>query len=293
MASQKISLLLADVDGTLVDSQKVVTPRAKEAIRRLRERKIEFAVTSGRPPRGMRMITEAIPMTAPVAAFNGGMIVRPNDMSQVIESHTLDGDTAQAVMARLDAAKLDVWVYAALNWYLRDPNAPHSDKEAKTVQFAPTVVKDFSQALSEGVSKIVGVSDDLDLVARMEREIQTEFGSAVGTQQSCPHRMTHPRAAAAPSVSAARSQPYYLDVTHPLANKGAAAEALSRLLQVPLAEIATIGDQPNDILMFRKSGVSIAMGQSIDEVKRAATHVSPGDLDHEGFARAVEEFLLG
>ncbi len=81
-------------------------------------------------------------------------------------------------------------------------------------------------------------------------------------------------------------------MTHPLANKGAAAEALSRLLKVPLAEIATIGDQPNDMLMFRKSGVSIAMGQSIDEVKRAATHVSPGDLDHEGFARALEEFIL-
>ncbi len=80
MASQKISLLLADVDGTLVDSNKVVTPRAKEAIRRLREKQIDFAVTSGRPPRGMRMITEAIPLTAPVAAFNGGMIVRPNDL---------------------------------------------------------------------------------------------------------------------------------------------------------------------------------------------------------------------
>ncbi len=120
MASQKISLLLADVDGTLVDSKKVVTPRALEAIRRLGEKKIDFAVTSGRPPRGMRMITDAISMTAPVAAFNGGMIVRPNDLSQVIESHTLDGETARQVMARLDAAKLDVWVYAALNWYLRD-----------------------------------------------------------------------------------------------------------------------------------------------------------------------------
>jgi Cof subfamily protein (haloacid dehalogenase superfamily) len=291
MATPKISLLLADVDGTLVDSKKVVTPRAQEAIGRLRERKIDFAVTSGRPPRGMRMITDAIPMTAPVAAFNGGMIVRPNDLSQVIEGHTLDDATARQVMARLDQAKLDVWVYAALNWYLRDPNAPHSDKEASTVHFAPTVVKDFSQALSEGVSKIVGVSDNLDLVARVEREIQTEFASGVGTQQSCPHRVTR-RSDAGPAVSAARSQPYYLDVTHPLANKGAAAEALSRLLKLPLAEIATIGDQPNDILMFRKSGVSIAMGQSIDEVKHAATHVSPGDLDHEGFARAVEEFLL-
>ena len=287
----KVSLLLADVDGTLVDSKKVVTPRALAAIQKLHERGIQFAVTSGRPPRGMKMITEAIPMTAPVAAFNGGMIVKPNDMSQVIENHTLDGEVARQVMARLDSAKLDVWVYGGLNWYLRNMNAPHVDKEARTVQFAATVVSDFSQALREGVSKIVGVSDDLDLVARAEHDIQAEFAATVGTQQSSPNRERH-RAPAEPSVSAARSQPYYLDVTHPLANKGAAAEALSRLLNVPLAAMATIGDQPNDMLMFRKSGVSIAMGQSIDEVKRAATHVSPGDLDHEGFARALEEFLL-
>ena len=70
-------------------------------------------------------------------------------------------------------------------------------------------------------------------------------------------------------ASAARSQPYYLDVTHPQANKGAVVATLSKLLNIPPAQIATIGDMPNDVLMFRKSGFSIAMGNASDEVKAA------------------------
>jgi hydroxymethylpyrimidine pyrophosphatase-like HAD family hydrolase len=58
------------------------------------------------------------------------------------------------------------------------------------------------------------------------------------------------------------------------------------------AEIATIGDQPNDVLMFARSGLSIAMGNADAQVKRAARRVTDGN-DDEGFAKAVERFVLG
>src|SRR5262249_58731375 len=67
-----------------------------------------------------------------------------------------------------------------------------------------------------------------------------------------------------------RSQPYYPDVTNKDANKGAVVEYLSRHLGVPAHEIATIGDQPNDVLMFKRSGFSIAMGNASDQVKAQA-----------------------
>ena len=66
---------------------------------------------------------------------------------------------------------------------------------------------------------------------------------------------------------------------------------LSQLLQIPAAEFATIGDMPNDVLMFKKSGYSIAMGQANDEVKKSATAVTAG-MDDEGFAKAMEDFVL-
>ena len=91
-------------------------------------------------------------------------------------------------------------------------------------------------------------------------------------------------------ASAARSQPYYLDVTHPEANKGAVVATLSKRLGTP-EQIATIDDMPNDALMFRKSGFSIAMGNSSDEVKAQASAVTDSN-ENEGFAKAVRKFIL-
>jgi hydroxymethylpyrimidine pyrophosphatase-like HAD family hydrolase len=137
------------------------------------------------------------------------------------------------------------------------------------VKFPPTVVKTFAGLLSR-VAKIVGVSDDYERVAKCETDVQQAGGE---------------------HISAARSQPYYLDVTHPHANKGGVVLAMSKLLNIPAAEIATIGDMPNDVLMFQKSGVSIAMGNASPEVQASATHVTSTSED-EGFAKAIEEFVL-
>jgi hydroxymethylpyrimidine pyrophosphatase-like HAD family hydrolase len=140
--------------------------------------------------------------------------------------------------------------------------------------------------LTDNVAKLVGVSDDLEAVARCERAVRERFSDNMQAQQSNPQREPHPLA------SAARSQPYYLDVTHRDANKGAVVLSLSKMLGIAPEEIATIGDMPNDISMFRKSGVSIAMGQSSDEVKSAATYVTTSS-EEEGFANAVERYVLG
>jgi Cof subfamily protein (haloacid dehalogenase superfamily) len=284
MASKKISILLADVDGTLVDSQKRITARAKAAIQKLNEAGIKFAVTSGRPPRGMNMIVEQLKLSTPIAAFNGGMLVEPDTM-KVLTQQTLDFETARSVIERIGEFALDVWVYAGVDWYLRDLNSPHREKEERTVQFPPTAVKNFDEALNQGVAKVVGVSDDYDLVAKAEKGIKDEFEHGVHARCTTTSRDCEP------SVSAARSQPYYLDVTHPKANKGSVVEMLADILKIPPAEFATIGDMPNDVLMFEKSGYSIAMGQASEEVKKAATYVTAG-MDDEGFAKAIENFIL-
>ena len=93
------------------------------------------------------------------------------------------------------------------------------------------------------------------------------------------------------SVAAARSQPYYLDVTHPDANKGGVVLTLARMLNLKPEEIATIGDMANDVPMFEKGGLSIAMGQASDDVKKSAREVTTSCED-EGFANAIEKFIL-
>jgi Cof subfamily protein (haloacid dehalogenase superfamily) len=266
-APQPIAAVLADVDGTLVTSAKVVTTRAIEAIEQLHQRGVLFAITSGRPPRGMRMLVHPLEMRGPMAAFNGGVIVRP-DMT-IVDQRAVPADVAPAVVDAIRAHGLYAWIYRGTDWYVTDPGAPHAAREASTVQFQPTVVPSYDGLLDQ-VVKIVGVSDDYDRVARCEAAVRQQFG-------------TH--------VSASRSQPYYLDVTHPEANKGVVVERLSRHYQIPLAQIATLGDGVNDVLMFQRSGVSIAMGNASPEVQSQATYVTASNED-EGFAKAVEEFVL-
>ena len=87
-----IRLLLADV-GSLVTKDKVLTEVAKVAVRALDHAGIAFAITSGRPPRGMSMLIEPLALRTAIAGFNGGVLVNP-DLS-VIESHTLDPTAAE------------------------------------------------------------------------------------------------------------------------------------------------------------------------------------------------------
>jgi hydroxymethylpyrimidine pyrophosphatase-like HAD family hydrolase len=176
MPFNKISVVLSDVDGTLVDSRKRITKRAKAAIQKLSDAGIKFAIASARPPRGMAMIAAEIALSGPIAALNGGMLVDPNSMS-ILMQQPLDRETARAVIGLLDRYGLDVWVYAGVNWYLRNLNAPHRESEEKVVQFGPIKVKDFEAALDEGVVKVLGVSDDLALVAKAEKSIQDELQS--------------------------------------------------------------------------------------------------------------------
>jgi Cof subfamily protein (haloacid dehalogenase superfamily) len=265
----KIKLLIADVDGTLVTRDKRLTPRTLKAVERLRSAGVALAITSGRPPRGLAMLTEPLALSTPVAAFNGGMFVEP-DLETVLEQRTLPISVAHEVVAHLLRAGLDAWVYAGADWFIRRRDAPHVAREEHTVQFAPTIVAALDGVL-EGAVKIVGVSDDLPLVARCETEFRQRFEAR---------------------ASAARSQPYYLDVTHPDANKGMVARRLSEMLEIPVDEIATIGDMPSDVLMFGLSGLSIATANASPEVQRAAQHVTTSNED-EGFANAVDWFVLG
>jgi Cof subfamily protein (haloacid dehalogenase superfamily) len=264
---RKISLVLADVDGTLVNEEKVLTRRAQAAVQSLHRAGIRFAITSGRPPKGMAMLLEALQLETPIAGFNGGLFVKP-DLS-ILEQKTVPADVASAAIKLIRDHGLDVWVYCGNDWLITKADAPHVAREAWTVKFDPLVVKNVAEKLDQ-VAKIVGVGDDLEKVQRCEADARKAFGQR---------------------ATANRSQPYYLDITNKDANKGAVVEFLSRHLRVPVAEIATIGDQPADVPMFERSGMSIAMGNAPDEVKAKATATTDSYTD-EGFAKAMERIIL-
>ena len=266
-SNAQVRLLVADVDGTLVTPEKKLTDQCIQAVHALHAAGIGFALTSGRPPRGMSMLLEPLRVSTPVSAFNGGLIVNP-DMS-VIEQKVLPEPVVLPIVALLESFGLTTWIYRGAEWLVRDLAGPHVEREAATVEFEPTLTASFAD-LGAGVAKIVGVSDDADAMGRATSAAQEQFGE---------------------NVTAAQSQPYYLDITHPDANKGSVVTFLSTRFDIPTSCIATIGDMPNDVLMFAHSGLSIAMGNASPEVQRAARRVTTTN-SREGFAHAVHSFVL-
>lgn len=262
-----IVLLVSDVDGTLVTPDKVLTAKAAAAVRRVGESGMLFTLISSRPPRGMATLVSVLNLKAPFAAFNGGTLMATD--GRVLESHRLSEWAARSMLDLLAKRGVDAWVFADGDWRLRDPSGPYVAAHQQTVGFDPVVVRDFSDVIDR-IDKIVAVSDRPDLLAAVEAAARTRL---VG------------------QATVDLSQPYYLDITHPDANKGHAVLALCAILGIEPQHAAVIGDMMNDVAMFQVAGLAIAMGQAPDAAKARADVVARSNAE-EGFADAVARFVL-
>ncbi|WP_225769276.1 HAD family hydrolase [Inquilinus sp. Marseille-Q2685] len=263
----RIALLISDVDGTLADPDKVVTPASVAAVRRLGEAGIGFSIVSSRPPRGLAGLIMQLGLALPLGGFNGGTIFRPD--GSVVSELAVPEAAARIALATLRRFGADPWVFADNQWIATDPDGEYVPLERRTVGFEPTIVADLDPYLARA-GKIVGASGDFERLARCEAELRGLLGG---------------------SAIAARSQRYYLDINHPEADKGHAVGRIAAAAGVDPAAVAVIGDAANDVPMFRAAGLSIAMGNAIDEVKALAHFVTAGN-DADGFAQAVDRFLL-
>jgi Cof subfamily protein (haloacid dehalogenase superfamily) len=261
-----IRFVISDVDGTLLDGGKKLTVRSKEAIKRLRARGIGFTFVSARPPKAMRPLAEELELDQPFASFNGAMICSPDleVLSQKLMTQHSSIHSSQLIVDH----GLDLWAFVGTDWYASELHGPHTPHHREMV--GPPKQMNFSLEICAAAAKIVGVSDDRAKIAACESALRSDPTM---------------------SISVSRSADYYIDVTDMDANKGLAVDLLSGIVGVPVAQIATLGDMPTDILMFAKSGFSVAMGQSDEQVKQSAKVVTAANTE-EGFAKAIEKYFL-
>ena len=261
-----IKRVVSDVDGTLLTPDKRITDAAKAAVARLRSAGIGFTLVSSRPTVGMEFLVEPLRLALPFGAFNGSSIVDP--AMRPIEQHLVPASVVTRSLAVLERFGTDIWLFSHDRWLIRDAGGEYVGLEQRAIRHGPTVVADFAPYLAS-VSKIVGASSNPALL------------------QACEDAM---REAVGREATAVRSQPFYLDITPPGRDKGTFVAAMAMRLGIPTSAIATIGDMENDLPMFARSGLSFAMGDAAEEIKRRATHVTTSN-DDEGFARAVETIL--
>jgi len=261
-----IALVISDIDGTLITSNHEVTEATKSAAEKLYVRGIELSLASSRPPRSIVPLADSLKLRGPFAAFNGALVVKRD--GEVLARSVLTTETIARVKAIADQFGIGVWLYDENDWWApwRDSFV---DREEHTSGFSPRI-EGYDERITREANKLTVVGKP-ELVAQAEQQVLTQL---------------------ADQVAASKSKPRFLDVTSYGIHKGTVVVRLAGLLQIPTERVAVIGDGPNDVEMFRQAGVSIAMGQGVDEVKDAANYLTTSN-DDEGWARGIEQYVLG
>ncbi|NUU36674.1 HAD family hydrolase [Pseudomonas sp. C2B4] len=266
--SHPIRFLLSDMDGTLLLPDHSLSQCTVEAVRALREAGVLFSLATGRPPRAMLQTIEALGVDLPTAAFNGGTIVHPD--GSLLVAHYLPVTAALTSLALFaDQPDVEVWVFSGGDWLVKDPSGPMVPREQHGLGYPPVVVDSFEPFLA-CIDKIVATSNNTALLVELEAQLLAKVEG---------------------QAQVSRSQPVYLDVTAMQANKGDALATLAAFLGVPLEQTAAMGDGGNDPAMFQRAGLSIAMGQAEEAVKRQADAVTASNVE-DGAARAIEQYIL-
>jgi Cof subfamily protein (haloacid dehalogenase superfamily) len=261
-----IKLVVTDCDGTLVTPDKQLTPAAITAVKKLRDAGIGFTVTSSRPPVGMRMLVKPLGLTLPLGPFNGSSMVTP-DFTPITQ-HVIPPDACKHALAVLAEFKVDAWVFTNDVWAVMRDDGKYVPHEQNTIDHEPLIVNDFAPYF-ERACKIVGVSGDEANLKRCEAAMQKALGD---------------------SALAVRSQSYYLDITPPGQDKGSFVKAMAQREGISTDEIAVLGDMQNDLAMFKRAGISIAMGNATDDIKAQASHVTAANTE-DGFAKGIDWIL--
>jgi len=262
-----IQLVISDIDGTLTRSDKSLSNGVIAAVGRLQAAGVRFSLISARPPSGMLWIAERLRLAGEIAAFNGGTLLAAD--GREISAVRLVPAVARAALALIDRPGVTRWLFHAGRWHADREDPVHGPRERKSANQEPVIDRDLAR-LADAADKIVAVSDDEALLSAIEREARGRLGDA---------------------ATVVRSQAYYLDITAPAANKGDGVAALAQTAGVPLERVAVLGDQHNDLAMFARAGLSIAMGQAPADVRAAADETTASN-DDDGVARAIDAIIL-
>ena len=262
-----IGLVISDVDGTLVTKNKELTAGTIAAVHRLRAAGLPFTLISARPPSGLLPLARQLGLTEPLAAFNGGTIFKAD--GTVTEHHIVPEDVVRGLFDLAGATSAVPWIFADGVWHARVMEGVHVEHERRASCQEPRQTIDMTPLFGR-VDKLTWVSDDEPMLRDLTARAQAKF---------------------ADRATIGQSQTYYLDVTHLQANKGAGIAALAHNARVALADVAVLGDMPNDLPMFARAGLAIAMGQAPADVKTAARYTTSSN-EEDGVAHAIDTILL-
>lgn len=262
-----IKLVAIDLDDTLLDNSRAISPRARAAIAAAVAQGVTVTVATGRMFPSALPYAQQLALDVPLITYNGAL-VRCGLSGETILHTPVDPATAAAVLALFRERGWYVQVYLDDVLYVRERDE-NARKYEEIAGITAVPVGDRLWSLEGAPTKLLAMADP---------ERIPEIDAAV-------------RAACGDRVYTAASKPYYLEITNPAATKGAALAFLAGRLGIGRDQVMAIGDSVNDLDMIEYAGLGVAMGNASRQVQEAADFVTAAN-DADGVAAAIEEFVL-
>lgn len=262
-----IKLVAIDIDGTLVDNDRNISPRNKEAIRNLRDNGVEVTLATGRMFDSAKIYADELGLNLPLVTYQGAL-VKVSATGEILYERYVDAPLAQKVVALAADKGFRAWFYLD-DHVLVDKITPKTREYAAKYHVPIREVASLADCAHLSPLKLIVADYNEEALTRFEVESKEAFGS---------------------SLHIARSLAQYLEFGHPEATKADGIDAVVRYLGINPQEVMAIGDSWNDLEMLEYAGLAVVMGNARDDIKAKADYITLSNEDH-GVAAALEELL--
>lgn len=260
--------VFSDIDGTLIGSDKRMSPATAEALRACAERGVLVTLSSSRSPQGIEPLVRDNDLRCCISAFGGGLLL--DEGRRVLARHGFSPQTACDVVGFLERGGYDVtWnVYTAKEWIVRDATDPRVRREEDLVRTTARDGRPEDLDSGDVVCKLLLMSEPEDSPT-IERDLRAAF----------------------PQLAVTRSSDILVEVNARGVNKGVAVRELCEARGIDVADTIAFGDNYNDLRMLEAAGLSVVMGNAPADIRRDAGMVTD-DNDHDGVAHALHALIL-
>lgn len=269
--TMKYRLLILDIDGTLTNSQKEITPHTLKSLLQLQATGVKLVLASGRPTYGIVPLAKELQMDhfgGYILAYNGGKIIDAQSM-EVIYEDILPQHLVPALHSAAREAGATILTYRNESIITEEPTNRYVEYESFLTKMTIERVENFCQAVDYNPDKCLIVGEADDIIPLIER-LNSSY---------------------AEYLSAYRSEPFFLEVVPKGIDKALSLKRLFAHIGCTEADVAAAGDGFNDLSMIQLAGFGVAMANAQEPVKEAANYITLSN-DEDGVAAMVERFLL-
>ena len=263
-------LIAMDLDGTLTNDQKIITPKTREALMEAQNRGIRLALASARPSPGLFRERDELRLQdhgGILMSYNGGRIVDAATDAVRFET-AMDPEQTRSVLRFLETLPVTPILDDGRQFYVTDKDGYKVDYECKNNNMVCSEVGNLGDFLTFAPVKIL-----MSLQPEILPQIQAQIAAFLPDD-----------------LTVVQTAPFYLEVIPKCINKGQGVLDICRTLELLPEEVIAFGDAENDIPMLKTAGMGVAMGNAAPAVKDAADYVTLSN-NEDGIAAALAKLL--